>query len=57
MKSTIPASGFIVTVYANVDNTNLTDFAFRAFIRNSIHAIDEVVAYKAAEEKRKNGEE
>jgi len=56
MKSTIPASSFIVTVYANVDNSKLSDSAFRAFIRNSIETIDEVIAYKD-EEKRRNGKE
>jgi len=57
MKNTIPAGGFVVTIYANVDNPKLSDMAFRAFIRNSIHTIDEVVEYKAEEEKRKNGKE
>jgi len=54
MKNSIPASGFIVTVYANVDNSKLSDSAFRAFIRNSIDTIDEVIAYKD-EEKIRNG--
>lgn len=35
-KKTIPAENFLQTVAANVDNSNLTDAAFRQLCRNSL---------------------
>ena len=35
----VPAKNFIGSVLANVDNTNLTDSAFREFIRNSLYVV------------------
>ena len=36
----VSAKNFIGTVLANVDNTNLTDSAFREFIRNSLYVVE-----------------
>jgi len=33
---TVPAPNFVATVEANVDNTKLSDSAFRAFIRRTL---------------------
>lgn len=39
-KRTVPASNFMATVAANVDNLKMTDAAFRQFIRNSLPVVE-----------------
>lgn len=42
----VPASNFVLTLNANLDNELMDDAAFREFVRNSLKVVKEVVEYE-----------
>ena len=49
---TVPASSFVGTISANVDNIKLTDEKFRQFVRNTLP----IVIYDGCEKEEKEEE-
>jgi hypothetical protein len=42
----IPASNFVITLYVNVNNDELSDQAFREFVRNTLPIVEEIVEHE-----------